>query len=227
MGASGKKQGGVGSVELVELEKRKTRLVWMAEEVERRYRHYCNQMKGVVWSLEGVAGKGSARVYSALALKAMSRHFKCLKEGIMGEVEATRRCLGEKDGVGSGATKGETPRLKVIDQALRQQRAFQQMGLIDSHPWRPQRGLPERSVSILRAWLFDHFLNPYPSDADKHILARQTGLSRSQARIYIYIYNVSNWFINARVRLWKPMVEEMYMEEIKEQKRRRRGRPTL
>ncbi|CAK8575733.1 unnamed protein product [Lathyrus sativus] len=28
---------------------------------------------------------------------------------------------------------------------------------------------------------------------------------------------VSNWFINARVRLWKPMVEEMYMEEIKEQ----------
>lgn len=28
---------------------------------------------------------------------------------------------------------------------------------------------------------------------------------------------VSNWFINARVRLWKPMVEEMYLEEIKEQ----------
>lgn len=27
---------------------------------------------------------------------------------------------------------------------------------------------------------------------------------------------VSNWFINARVRLWKPMVEEMYMEEMKE-----------
>ncbi len=24
---------------------------------------------------------------------------------------------------------------------------------------------------------------------------------------------MSNWFINARVRLWKPMVEEMYMEE--------------
>lgn len=23
---------------------------------------------------------------------------------------------------------------------------------------------------------------------------------------------VSNWFINARVRLWKPMIEEMYAE---------------
>lgn len=39
------------------------------------------------------------------------------------------------------------------------------------------------------------------------MLAKQTGLTRSQ---------VSNWFINARVRLWKPMVEEMYIEEMKE-----------
>lgn len=28
------------------------------------------------------------------------------------------------------------------------------------------------------------------------------------------LFQVSNWFINARVRLWKPMVEEMYKEEI-------------
>lgn len=28
---------------------------------------------------------------------------------------------------------------------------------------------------------------------------------------------MSNWFINARVRLWKPMVEEMYLEETREQ----------
>lgn len=31
------------------------------------------------------------------------------------------------------------------------------------------------------------------------------------------LQQVSNWFINARVRLWKPMVEEMYLEETKEQ----------
>lgn len=39
--------------------------------------------------------------------------------------------------------------------------------------------------------------------------------------VVCFFYNekqqVSNWFINARVRLWKPMVEEMYMEELKEQ----------
>lgn len=122
-------------------------------------------MKGVVSSFEAVAGEGAARVYSALALKAMSRHFKCLKDAIMREVEATRKAMGEKDininGSSVTATKGKTPRLRMIDQALRQQRAFHQMGLMESHPWRPQRGLPERSVSLLRAWLFEHFLNPY------------------------------------------------------------------
>jgi len=28
------------------------------------------------------------------------------------------------------------------------------------------------------------------------------------------VCQVSNWFINARVRLWKPMIEEMY-EDLK------------
>ncbi|XP_027339756.1 homeobox protein BEL1 homolog [Abrus precatorius] len=202
------KNHSLSSLEFVELQKRKTRLLSMLEEVDRRYKHYCNQMKAVVSSFEAVAGNGAATVYSALALKAMSRHFRCLKDGILDQIQATRKAMGEKDPVAPGTTRGETPRLRIIDQALRQQRAFQQINMMETHPWRPQRGLPERSVSVLRAWLFEHFLHPYPSDVDKHILARQTGLSRSQ---------VSNWFINARVRLWKPMVEEMYLEEEKEQ----------
>lgn len=36
---------------------------------------------------------------------------------------------------------------------------------------------------------------------------------------------VSNWFINARVRLWKPMIEEMYTEEIKEEEIQSNGPP--
>lgn len=34
---------------------------------------------------------------------------------------------------------------------------------------------------------------------------------------------MSNWFINARVRLWKPMVEQMYLEETKEQQDKNMG----
>lgn len=119
-------------------------------------------MKGVVSSFEAVAGIGAASVYSALASKAMSRHFKCLRDGIVGQIQATKKALGEKDHpvATPGTTRGETPRLRILDQTLRQQRAFQQMGMMESHPYRPQRGLPERSVSVLRAWLFEHFLHP-------------------------------------------------------------------
>ncbi|KAE8695183.1 BEL1-like homeodomain protein 4 [Hibiscus syriacus] len=176
--------------------------------VERRYNHYCEQMQMVVNSFDLVMGFGAAVPYTALAQKAMSRHFRCLKDAISAQFRQSCEMLGDKDGAGSsGITKGETPRLRMLEQSLRQQRAFHQMGMMEQEAWRPQRGLPERSVNILRAWLFEHFLHPYPSDADKHQLARQTGLSRNQ---------VSNWFINARVRLWKPMVEEMYQQETKE-----------
>ncbi|KAF5193217.1 homeobox protein BEL1-like protein [Thalictrum thalictroides] len=205
---SSRKQPSLNSLDLLDLQKRKAKLLSMLEEVDRRYKQYCNQMKSVVSSFEAVVGTGAASVYSALASKAMSKHFRTLRDAIVAQLKATKKAMGEKDPIAPGTTKGETPRLRLLDQTLRQQKAFQQMNMMENHPWRPQRGLPDRSVSILRAWLFEHFLHPYPSDVDKHILARQTGLSRSQ---------VSNWFINARVRLWKPMVEEMYLEETKEQ----------
>ncbi|TVU45239.1 hypothetical protein EJB05_04717 [Eragrostis curvula] len=191
-----------------EHQRKKAKLISMLDEVDRRYNHYCDQMQMVVNFFDSVMGFGAATPYTALAQKAMSRHFRCLKDAIAAQLRHTCELLGEKDaGTSSGITKGETPRLRAIDQSLRQQRAFHHMGMMEQEAWRPQRGLPERSVNILRAWLFEHFLHPYPSDADKHLLARQTGLSRNQ---------VSNWFINARVRLWKPMIEEMYQQECRE-----------
>lgn len=207
----------LSAADRLEHQRRKVKLLSMLDEVDRRYNHYCEQMQMVVNSFDLVMGFGSAVPYTALAQKAMSRHFRCLKDAIAAQLKNSCELLGEKDAGGtSGVTKGETPRLRLLEQSLRQQRAFHQMGMMEQEAWRPQRGLPERSVNILRAWLFEHFLHPYPSDADKHLLARQTGLSRNQ---------VSNWFINARVRLWKPMVEEMYQQEAKEEGEEREMSP--
>ncbi|KAL0360636.1 UNVERIFIED_CONTAM: BEL1-like homeodomain protein 7 [Sesamum radiatum] len=157
-------------------------------------------MQAVVSSFDMVAGRGAAVPYTALALRTISRQFRCLRDGIKKQIQATQKSLGEQD-VNS---QGVLSRLRYVDQQLRQQKALQQFGVM-RQPWRPQRGLPETAVSILRAWLFEHFLHPYPKDSEKIVLARQTGLTRSQ---------VANWFINARVRLWKPMIEEMYKEEF-------------
>ncbi|KAE9586154.1 hypothetical protein Lal_00010138 [Lupinus albus] len=174
---------------------KKTKLLSMLDEVDKRYRQYCHHMQNVVSSFDMVAGCGAAEPYTALALHTISRHFRSLRDAISGQIQVTQRSLGEQEGI---------PRLRYVDQKLRQQKALQQLGVM-RQAWRPQRGLPESSVSILRAWLFEHFLNPYPKDSEKIMLARQTGLTRNQ---------VANWFINARVRLWKPMVEDMYKEEF-------------
>ncbi|KAJ0252311.1 BEL1-like homeodomain protein 2 [Hirschfeldia incana] len=170
----------------IEHQRRKVKLLTMLEEVDRRYNHYCEQMDMVVNSFDIVMGHGAAIPYTALAQKAMSRHFRCLKDAVAAQLRHSCQLLGDKDAAGvssSGITKGETPRLRLLEQSLRQQRAFHQMGMMEQEAWRPQRGLPERSVNILRAWLFEHFLHPYPSDADKHLLARQTGLSRNQVSL--------------------------------------------
>jgi hypothetical protein len=49
----------------------------------------------------------------------------------------------------------------------------------------------------LRDWLVDHFDHPYPEDDEREALAEASGMTRAQ---------VGNWFINARVRIWRPMV---------------------
>lgn len=201
---SGKRAAELSTAERQEIQMKKGKLISMLDEVDQRYRQYHRQMQMVISSFEQAAGIGSARTYTALALQTISKQFRCLKDAITNQIRAANKSLGEED---CAAGKIEGSRLKYVDHQLRQQRALQQLGMIQHNAWRPQRGLPERSVSVLRAWLFEHFLHPYPKDSDKHMLAKQTGLTRSQ---------VSNWFINARVRLWKPMVEEMYLEEVKE-----------
>ncbi|KAK2660597.1 hypothetical protein Ddye_007130 [Dipteronia dyeriana] len=186
-----------------DLQNKKAKLLSMLDEVDKRYKQYYYQMQTIVTSFDMVAGHGAAKMYTALALQTISRHFRSLRDAISGQIQVTQRSLGEQETSLNGQG-GTIPRLRYVDHQLRQQRALQQLGVM-RHAWRPQRGLPESSVSILRAWLFEHFLHPYPNDSEKMMLAKETGLSRNQ---------VANWFINARVRLWKPMVEEMYKEEF-------------
>ncbi|XVE76450.1 hypothetical protein DITRI_Ditri12bG0173700 [Diplodiscus trichospermus] len=182
--------------------RKKSRLISMLDEVYRRYKHYYQQMQAVVASFEYVAGLGNAAPYANLALKAMSKHFRCLKNAITDQLQFTNKAHGQ---ISPG--KDEGPRFGSTDRGF-YNRPLHNSGFLEHQPvWRPQRGLPERAVTVLRAWLFEHFLHPYPTDTDKLMLAKQTGLSRSQ---------VSNWFINARVRLWKPMVEEIHMLETRQ-----------
>ena len=125
--------------------------------MEQRYRQYHHQMQIVASSFEQAAGIGSANSYTALALQTISKQFRCLKDAITTQIKATSKSMSEDDSLGG---KVEGSRLKFVDHQLRQQRALQHLGMIQHNAWRPQRGLPERAVSVLRAWLFEHFLHP-------------------------------------------------------------------
>ncbi|KAL6222510.1 hypothetical protein ACLB2K_005902 [Fragaria x ananassa] len=142
-------------------------------------------MQMVVNPFDLEMGVRAAEPYTALAQKVMSQHFRCLKDAVKTQLKHSCELLGEKDGAGtSGITKGEIQGLKMVEKSTGQQRALNQMGMMEQEAWRPQRGLPWlpiQSVNTLRVWLFEHILHPYPSDADKQLLARQTGLSRCQA----------------------------------------------
>lgn len=127
--------------------------------MDSRYKQYNHQMKILESSFQMMAGPEAAKRYTALALQTISRQFRCLRDAINKQIHANRQSLGEQDDTPNSPT---LPRLRNVEKHIRQQRAIQQLG-ITRHSWRPQKGLPESSVSVLRAWLFEHFLNPYVS----------------------------------------------------------------
>ncbi|GBP87844.1 hypothetical protein EVAR_68748_1 [Eumeta japonica] len=58
--------------------------------------------------------------------------------------------------------------------------------------------LPRHATQVMRAWLFQHLVHPYPTEEEKRSLAAQTRLTLLQ---------VNNWFINARRRILQPMLD--------------------
>ncbi|XP_055538497.1 homeobox protein PKNOX1-like isoform X2 [Wyeomyia smithii] len=59
--------------------------------------------------------------------------------------------------------------------------------------------LPKQATSVMRAWLFQHLVHPYPTEDEKRAIATQTNLTLLQ---------VNNWFINARRRILQPMLDQ-------------------
>ncbi|XP_078283140.1 homeobox protein PKNOX2 isoform X1 [Rhinoraja longicauda] len=58
--------------------------------------------------------------------------------------------------------------------------------------------LPKHATNIMRSWLFQHLVHPYPTEDEKRQIAGQTNLTLLQ---------VNNWFINARRRILQPMLD--------------------
>lgn len=91
-------------------------------------------------------------IHARFALQTISSLYKNLRERISNYILA----MGEHFNRG-----GERGVEKSFETSfIQKQWALQQLKRKDHQLWRPQRGLPERSVSVLRAWMFQNFLHP-------------------------------------------------------------------
>ncbi|XP_061752409.1 homeobox protein PKNOX2 [Nerophis ophidion] len=84
---------------------------------------------------------------------------------------------------------------------------------------RNKRGvLPKQATNIMRSWLFQHLMHPYPTEDEKRQIAAQTSLTLLQ---------VNNWFINARRRILQPMLDASNPDPApKAKKMKSQHRPT-
>ncbi|KAM1434659.1 hypothetical protein ACFX2I_042720 [Malus domestica] len=174
-----------------EIKAKKTKLLALLQTLDDCYNQCADEIHTVVSAFHA-ATETDPHIHARFALQTISVLYKSLRE----RISAHFLSISENS---SPASPSESERSFEIQKQL----ALQHLKKKEHQIWRPQRGLPERSVSVLRAWMFQNFLHPYPKDSEKHVLAVKSGLTRNQ---------VSNWFINARVRLWKPMIDEMYSE---------------
>ncbi|KAL5020066.1 hypothetical protein ScPMuIL_002958 [Solemya velum] len=76
--------------------------------------------------------------------------------------------------------------------------------------------LPKSATQVMKSWLFQHIVHPYPTEEEKKQIAVQTNLTLLQ---------VNNWFINARRRILQPMLDSSNPEQAKTKKSKPQNRP--
>ena len=117
----------------------------------------CNQCVDEIQSAASKYGGmvGGGALLAPFAHRAVSAAHRRLRARITGEIAAASR---------RGAPP---PPLTLADRERSWESAFiqkhwalRQLRRGDQQSWRPQRGLPEKSVAVLKAWMFENFLRP-------------------------------------------------------------------
>ncbi|EEF45799.1 bel1 homeotic protein, putative [Ricinus communis] len=130
---------------------KKTQLLTLLQVVDDRYNQCLDEIHTVVSAFHA-ATELDPQIHTRFALQTISFLYKSLRERISNQILAMGAHF---DGGGATDTEGS-----LESCYFQKQWALQQLKKKDHQLWRPQRGLPERSVSVLRTWMFQNFLHP-------------------------------------------------------------------
>ncbi|PON76701.1 POX domain containing protein [Parasponia andersonii] len=132
------------------LEAKRAKLLALLQMVDERYNQCLDEIHTVVSAFHA-ATELDPQIHARFALHTLSLLYKNLRERISSHCLA----MGATNFDSAGGTE------KSFETSfIQKQWALQQLKKKDHQLWRPQRGLPERSVSVLRAWMFQNFLHP-------------------------------------------------------------------
>ncbi|KAJ6435159.1 hypothetical protein OIU84_000393 [Salix udensis] len=171
------------------LEAKRTQLLALLQLVDERYSQCLDEIHTVISAFHA-ATELDPQIHTRFALQTISLLYKQLRERISNQILAMGSHLDSGDTI---ETEGS-----VETSYLQKQWTLQQLKKNDHQLWRPQRGLPERSVSVLRAWMFQNFLHPYPKDAEKHLLAVKKWTNKKPGIKLVYKCSRSSMETNDR-----------------------------
>jgi hypothetical protein len=105
---------------------------------------------------------GGGGICAPFAHRAVSAMYRGLRRRLAGEIMAAASrasCWGESSSSVTVAAGGDVER-SWESAFIQKHWSAQQLRRTEQQCWRPQRGLPEKSVAVLKAWMFENFLHP-------------------------------------------------------------------
>ena len=107
---------------------------------------------------------------------------------------------------------------------------FESEDMTSQLPKKRRGNLPRDVTDMLKQWFEEHLAHPYPTEEEKQMLCRRTGLAMTQVGTTAWTWRegtdrgvqISNWFINSRRR----RVPEMEQQAKAEKRLRERSGDT-